>query len=1087
MKKRILSMIIAIVMVTGLIPATAFAVSAEGEAVTPGDITSGSWTPMEPDDASVATTGEWTASGNYDIDWYDANSTTKTVTITTAQQLAGLSVLTNGLNNETKKDFEGWTFTLGNDIDISGKTWTPISYKSDTVAFNGTFDGKDFTVKGLTIKAAAAYTGLFGYTQEKSTIKNVKMSDVYINISGGYSAGAVTGFTLGSVENCHVLSGELTKTGVARKYNGFGGVIGELGEAATVKDCSNAATVYYVLSDSTDSNYSYIGGVIGCTKGTTEGTTVTISNCQNTGKVLAVGGENMGGIIGSSRGGTIENCVNSGLVTGPVTNIGGIAGRGANTHFKNCQNTANVNNEEKTPTFQVQMALNYGVGGIVGDFVETLEMSSAKALVSKIENCSNSGTISGKGNYNCVGGLVGVVWNQWDKNAKTEITGSKNTGLVIGATSADSVNNYAGGLVGNIAYTSGSEVKTLTVTISDCSNTNAVTGYTAGGLVGGSVSSRGSKVVTKVNGSYNTGNVAAQNGAGGIIGTVVEYVDLNVADCYNVGNVSAAVSSAGGLVGIIGAGYTDTKKLGTNFANCYNTGTVTSALKLGGINGEYSTSYTTSTYANTYYLDSCVTSGAASGSTTSAITGITSKDATAFEYGEVAYLLQNNGTTQIWGQTVKTDALPVLSSSEDKKVVKVTVLDVNDSSNIIGAVYATTKNIAYNYPKPDTGMFLFYEDSGKVNAIDKATKTYTADMNIYAETSDKTEIVITLEATDKTYNGEAYAGLATPVFSNNYQGEYTITYSGTLADGTTYSSTTNAPTDAGEYTVTVSVPKNDGENIVASSASADFKITPKALENPETPVIADISEGTALSTVELPDGWQWKDVNTVLKIGENNVTVVYPVSANYDASGIDGYNETYKQIERTVTLTVIAKSISVESYGTVSFGFTGSAIEVSPVIKNNTTALIKDTDYTITYYSVDSDGKISAKLNAAPTYNGNYVYVITLIGNYAGDTFADGSGSGTTPSVTVGTTLASDITSQTAACAFTIGSGSGKDFTKDIEDLQAQINELKEQMEDKADAETVNQKLNELLSKIEALEEVKDDYKDADTTLKAEF
>lgn len=252
------------------------------------------------------------------------------------------------------------------------------------------------------------------------------------------------------------------------------------------------------------------------------------------------------------------------------------------------------------------------------------------------------------------------------------ITGSKNTGLVNGAASADSVNNYAGGLVGYITYTQASNPKSLTVTISDCSNENIVTGYTAGGIVGGAVSQTNKNIITKIESSYNVGNIAAQNGAGGIIGQTGNYIDLDVVDCYNIGDVTVATSGAGGLIGIISAGYYNNYKVTTDFTNCYNIGTVTGTSKIGGINGEYSTSYTTCTYINTYYLDSCVTSGAASGSTASAITGITSKDQTAFEYGEVAYLLQaaqtetdeNNNIIHVWGQLISTDKYPVLAGAK---------------------------------------------------------------------------------------------------------------------------------------------------------------------------------------------------------------------------------------------------------------------------------------------------------------------------------------------------------------------------------------------------------------------------------------
>lgn len=101
--KRILVWMLSIITVLSLLPVTTFAAD---EDVTIGDITSGSWTPVSPDDSSVATTGEWTAEGNYNISWYSASDADKAVTLTTAAQLAGLAVITNGLNGQSKTDFE---------------------------------------------------------------------------------------------------------------------------------------------------------------------------------------------------------------------------------------------------------------------------------------------------------------------------------------------------------------------------------------------------------------------------------------------------------------------------------------------------------------------------------------------------------------------------------------------------------------------------------------------------------------------------------------------------------------------------------------------------------------------------------------------------------------------------------------------------------------------------------------------------------------------------------------------------------------------------------------------------------------------
>jgi len=84
----------------------------------------------------------------YDFSWYKPNETD--FTISSAAQLAALSILTNDLSGEEYADFvatlqnvpeeylalvdtfEGKTITLNTDIDLDGYDWLPISYPFDT-------------------------------------------------------------------------------------------------------------------------------------------------------------------------------------------------------------------------------------------------------------------------------------------------------------------------------------------------------------------------------------------------------------------------------------------------------------------------------------------------------------------------------------------------------------------------------------------------------------------------------------------------------------------------------------------------------------------------------------------------------------------------------------------------------------------------------------------------------------------------------------------------------------------------------------------------------------------------------------------
>lgn len=123
----------------------------------------------------------------------------------------------------------------------------------------------------------------------------------------------------------------------------------------------------------------------------------------------------VGGVVGFLVHGTIENCTNSGNVTGcDIDNIsgafiGGIVGftisLGDYYNIKNCVNYGSV-----TSTYAATS--DYGMGGIVG-YIGS-EMNSGEKLI-LITGCINYGTVTPPSNYynsgyrHYVGGLVG--WN----------------------------------------------------------------------------------------------------------------------------------------------------------------------------------------------------------------------------------------------------------------------------------------------------------------------------------------------------------------------------------------------------------------------------------------------------------------------------------------------------------------------------------------------------------------------------------------------------------------------------------------------------------------------------------------------------
>ena len=196
--------------------------------------------------------------------------------------------------------------------------WTPIGWYRDYNNFNkykGTFDGGNHTIRGLyiSIKATstsdnhANYTGLFGYADTDSVIRNLTISDSKIeNVSTasnkGQYVGAIAG-NAGTIENCHVTD-SVTVHG-KRSYTG--GVAGYVNKGITKS--SNAAKV--------TSEGSNVGGITGNMNGT------NMLACYNSGTIT--GASLVGGLAGALySGGTIDSCYNTGAVT--ATNTKGVAG-----------------------------------------------------------------------------------------------------------------------------------------------------------------------------------------------------------------------------------------------------------------------------------------------------------------------------------------------------------------------------------------------------------------------------------------------------------------------------------------------------------------------------------------------------------------------------------------------------------------------------------------------------------------------------------------------------------------------------------------------------------------------------------------
>ena len=251
-----------------------------------------------------------------DIGWYESHKTEKSYAFQNSDELVGLALLVNG-STGTRVDFEGWTLTLANDINLYGIAWTPIGQSN---AFSGTFDGKGHTIEDMSANVTSGYAGLFGNV--RGTVKNVQVTGSVTASGNVRAAGGIVGYSAGgTVQNC------LSKVNISAPQVNcpVGGVVGESSNkpndntaSSTVNLCWNEGTVTGG-SDST-------GGIVG------KNSKGTVTNCANFGEVK--GSSTSSGIVGR---GAVANSYNLGDVTGTEGRAYGISSRAATNSYYLCK------------------------------------------------------------------------------------------------------------------------------------------------------------------------------------------------------------------------------------------------------------------------------------------------------------------------------------------------------------------------------------------------------------------------------------------------------------------------------------------------------------------------------------------------------------------------------------------------------------------------------------------------------------------------------------------------------------------------------------------------------------------------------
>ncbi|MCM1324964.1 MAG: hypothetical protein NC218_12705, partial [Acetobacter sp.] len=252
-----------------------------------------------------------------DTSWEDETDGTTEATayiIDTPEKLAGLAAQVNA-----GQSYAGKYFKQTANIDLGGYEWIPIgfSYESadyvvDNKNFEGSYDGQNYVISGLSLEAPNAYngTGLFASIYN-ATIKNINIQNAAVGStrSSASYVGTIAANAYGSsvIENCHV-----SNTSVYGNYN-VGGVVGRCWTGPTIKNCSFDGYV--------SGNSQQVAGIAGYFRG------ALIENCYNTGiiKAQAVVGGIAGYVDGSLGRATINNCISDGSIEGD-THIGALVG-----------------------------------------------------------------------------------------------------------------------------------------------------------------------------------------------------------------------------------------------------------------------------------------------------------------------------------------------------------------------------------------------------------------------------------------------------------------------------------------------------------------------------------------------------------------------------------------------------------------------------------------------------------------------------------------------------------------------------------------------------------------------------------------
>lgn len=187
------------------------------------------------------------------------------------------------------------SYVLTNDIDCKGQSWT-TTIGTDTIQFNGTFDGQNHTIKNLNVESGVgdgSRQGLFAVLDDKAVVKNLNVDNasVFSSESPVKGSGVIAKQNNGTILNCKVTNSSVQ----LGNWHYLGGITGL--NNGTIENCSVENS--HLTRRWGGSSSHTMGGI-------TEENNGTVKNCYTYNCTFNNGTENNGPII--SRGNSPENC-----------------------------------------------------------------------------------------------------------------------------------------------------------------------------------------------------------------------------------------------------------------------------------------------------------------------------------------------------------------------------------------------------------------------------------------------------------------------------------------------------------------------------------------------------------------------------------------------------------------------------------------------------------------------------------------------------------------------------------------------------------------------------------------------------------